>query len=113
MTRGLLSASVVSHVVAVNITHIKGGRSGQTASLHPFTRALQRDLPSHAPSEWRDFSSLVPPACGLAELRVARGSHLWTLIGGIRTDAPVLRLVTWQISPQRPSERMNWGRLAL
>ncbi|GBM38322.1 hypothetical protein AVEN_114024-1, partial [Araneus ventricosus] len=38
--RGLVSASVVSRVVAVNSSHIKGRGSDQTASSHPFTRAL-------------------------------------------------------------------------
>ncbi|GBN88987.1 hypothetical protein AVEN_173425-1 [Araneus ventricosus] len=48
VARGLLSASVVSGVMAVNSSHVKGRGSGQTASVHPFTRTLPRDLPSHA-----------------------------------------------------------------
>ncbi|GBM88960.1 hypothetical protein AVEN_269060-1 [Araneus ventricosus] len=41
---GLVSESGVSRVMAVNSSHIKGRGSGQTASVHPFTRALLRDL---------------------------------------------------------------------
>ncbi|GBN31982.1 hypothetical protein AVEN_131560-1 [Araneus ventricosus] len=40
--RGLVSASVVSRVMAVNSSHVKGRGSGQTASLDQFTRALPR-----------------------------------------------------------------------
>ncbi|GBM53825.1 hypothetical protein AVEN_48339-1 [Araneus ventricosus] len=46
---GLVSESVVSRVMTVNSSHVKGRGSGQTASVHPFTRALPRDLQSHAP----------------------------------------------------------------
>ncbi|GBO29424.1 hypothetical protein AVEN_161034-1 [Araneus ventricosus] len=56
--------------------------------------------------------SLVQTACGLAKPRVARGSYLWTAVGGIRTVAPFLRHVALQISRQRSSERMQWYRLA-
>ncbi|GBM16305.1 hypothetical protein AVEN_194046-1 [Araneus ventricosus] len=45
VARGLVSASVASRVMAVNSLHVKGGGSDQTASVHPFTRALPRDLP--------------------------------------------------------------------
>ncbi|GBO01208.1 hypothetical protein AVEN_125084-1 [Araneus ventricosus] len=45
VARGLVSASDVSRVMAVNSSHIKGRGSGQTASVHPFTRELPRYLP--------------------------------------------------------------------
>ncbi|GBN81882.1 hypothetical protein AVEN_257653-1 [Araneus ventricosus] len=45
--RGLVSTSVFSRVIVVNSSHTKGRGSAQTASVHPFTRALPRDLPSH------------------------------------------------------------------
>ncbi|GBO05713.1 hypothetical protein AVEN_145228-1 [Araneus ventricosus] len=45
MDRGFVSVSVVSRVMAVNISHSEGRDSGQTASVHPFTRALPRYLP--------------------------------------------------------------------
>ncbi|GBM40772.1 hypothetical protein AVEN_157911-1 [Araneus ventricosus] len=51
VTRGLVSASAASRVVAVNSLHIKGRGSGQTASEHPLTRVLHIDMPSHAPSD--------------------------------------------------------------
>ncbi|GBO38271.1 hypothetical protein AVEN_274988-1 [Araneus ventricosus] len=38
--------------------------------------------------------------------------HLWTMVVGIRTEVPFLRRVALQISRQRSSERMKWGRLA-
>ncbi|GBM85846.1 hypothetical protein AVEN_37493-1 [Araneus ventricosus] len=44
VARRLVSASVVSRVMAVNCSHFKGKGSGQTASMHPFTRALPRYL---------------------------------------------------------------------
>ncbi|GBM76624.1 hypothetical protein AVEN_51678-1 [Araneus ventricosus] len=44
VARGLVIASVVSRVMAVNSSHIKGKGIGQTASVHPFTRALLRYL---------------------------------------------------------------------
>ncbi|GBM27969.1 hypothetical protein AVEN_20582-1 [Araneus ventricosus] len=56
VARGLVSASVASHVMAVNSSDVKGGGSSQTASVHPFTRVLKRDLPNHAPLELRDWS---------------------------------------------------------
>ncbi|GBN09016.1 hypothetical protein AVEN_90927-1 [Araneus ventricosus] len=49
--RGLVSASVVSRVIAVNSSHIKGRGSGQTDSVYRFTRALPIYLPSHEPLE--------------------------------------------------------------
>ncbi|GBN61962.1 hypothetical protein AVEN_148397-1 [Araneus ventricosus] len=52
----LASASVVSRFMAVNNSQVKGGRRGQTVSVHPFTRALPRDLPKNAPSKWSDWS---------------------------------------------------------
>ncbi|GBN67973.1 hypothetical protein AVEN_262664-1 [Araneus ventricosus] len=44
---GLVCASVVSRVMAIDISHVKGGESAQMASVHPFTRALPRDLRNH------------------------------------------------------------------
>ncbi|GBL86534.1 hypothetical protein AVEN_194794-1 [Araneus ventricosus] len=44
-------------VMAKNSSHIKGRGNGQTASVHPFTRALPRDLQRHAPYERRNFSN--------------------------------------------------------
>ncbi|GBO26066.1 hypothetical protein AVEN_24910-1 [Araneus ventricosus] len=52
----LVSASAVSRIMAVNSSHVKGDRSGQMASANPLTRALTRDLASHAPLERRDWS---------------------------------------------------------
>ncbi|GBN97925.1 hypothetical protein AVEN_87171-1 [Araneus ventricosus] len=49
MARGLVSTPVASRIMAVNSSHIKGCGSDQTASVHPFTRPLPRDLPSSAP----------------------------------------------------------------
>ncbi|GBM15274.1 hypothetical protein AVEN_155547-1 [Araneus ventricosus] len=46
---GLVSASAVSSVMAVNSSHLKGKGSGQTASVYPFTRALTRYFQSNAP----------------------------------------------------------------
>ncbi|GBN40255.1 hypothetical protein AVEN_13121-1 [Araneus ventricosus] len=43
---GLVIASVVSCVMAVNSAHVKGGGGGQCIQ---FTRELPRYLPSHAP----------------------------------------------------------------
>ncbi|GBO09543.1 hypothetical protein AVEN_93298-1, partial [Araneus ventricosus] len=54
VARGLLNTSVVSRVMTVTISHVKEGGSGQTASVHPFARPLQRDLPSHSPLERRE-----------------------------------------------------------
>ncbi|GBL84699.1 hypothetical protein AVEN_191147-1 [Araneus ventricosus] len=71
--RGLVSASVASRVMAVNRSHVKGGGNGQTASVHPFAPALPRDLPSHAPSERRDWLELKPTTVYKYELRVTRG----------------------------------------
>ncbi|GBM47489.1 hypothetical protein AVEN_153700-1 [Araneus ventricosus] len=70
VSRGLVSACVVSRVVAVNSSHIKGGSRGQTASGHPFTRALPRYLPSYAPYERLDCSNSTDHKC---EPRVTRG----------------------------------------
>ncbi|GBN21150.1 hypothetical protein AVEN_37831-1 [Araneus ventricosus] len=56
VAREFVSASVASLVIVVNNSHIKGGGNGQTASVHPFTQALPRDLRSHAPLERRDWS---------------------------------------------------------
>ncbi|GBN25165.1 hypothetical protein AVEN_191638-1 [Araneus ventricosus] len=53
------SASVVSRVMAVNSSHIKGRGSGQTASVHPFSRALTKYLQSHAPLERCDCSNSI------------------------------------------------------
>ncbi|GBO06701.1 hypothetical protein AVEN_109366-1 [Araneus ventricosus] len=47
VARELVGASVASRVMAVNSSHVKGAGSGQTASVHPLTRTLPRDLPSH------------------------------------------------------------------
>ncbi|GBO07592.1 hypothetical protein AVEN_239893-1, partial [Araneus ventricosus] len=60
-THGLVSASAVSRVMAVNSSHVKGGGRGQAASEHPFTRGLPRDLPSHASLERRDWSEFHRP----------------------------------------------------
>ncbi|GBL85831.1 hypothetical protein AVEN_63164-1 [Araneus ventricosus] len=49
VARGFVSASVVSRVMAVNRSRIKGKGRYQTAPLHPFTRALPRYLKSHEP----------------------------------------------------------------
>ncbi|GBN52138.1 hypothetical protein AVEN_145806-1 [Araneus ventricosus] len=57
----LASASVVSRFMAVNNSQVKGGRRGQTVSVHPFTRALPRDLPKNAPSKWSDWSEFHRP----------------------------------------------------
>ncbi|GBM92666.1 hypothetical protein AVEN_251400-1 [Araneus ventricosus] len=38
VARGLVGASVVSRVVAVNSSDITGGRSGQAASVHSFAK---------------------------------------------------------------------------
>ncbi|GBM03794.1 RNA-directed DNA polymerase from mobile element jockey [Araneus ventricosus] len=46
VARGLVNASVVSRFMAVNSSHIKGRESGQTASLHLFSRALPSDFPT-------------------------------------------------------------------
>ncbi|GBM18192.1 hypothetical protein AVEN_151728-1 [Araneus ventricosus] len=46
--RGFTNASVVSRVMAVNSSHVKEGVNSHTAPVHPFTRALKIDLPSHA-----------------------------------------------------------------
>ncbi|GBN02183.1 hypothetical protein AVEN_173492-1 [Araneus ventricosus] len=57
-----------------------------------------------------DVTYLLMPfltACGLAKLRVARGLHLRTVVGGIRTDVSFLRRVALEISQQRSSERMQ------
>ncbi|GBM26423.1 hypothetical protein AVEN_139374-1 [Araneus ventricosus] len=43
VARELESVSDVFRVVEVNNSHIKARRSCQTASVHPFTRALLRD----------------------------------------------------------------------
>ncbi|GBO04355.1 hypothetical protein AVEN_167853-1 [Araneus ventricosus] len=51
VARGLVSASVASRVMEVNSSRSKGRGSGQAASVRPFTRALPRDLTSHAPWE--------------------------------------------------------------
>ncbi|GBM82177.1 hypothetical protein AVEN_178934-1 [Araneus ventricosus] len=55
VARGLVSASVASRVMAVNRSHVKGGTSGQTVSVHPFTRALPRDF------QRRDWSEFLRP----------------------------------------------------
>ncbi|GBL90264.1 hypothetical protein AVEN_130369-1 [Araneus ventricosus] len=44
VARGLGSASVVSRIIAVNSSRMIGRVSGQTASVHLFTRALPRDF---------------------------------------------------------------------
>ncbi|GBO07791.1 hypothetical protein AVEN_48815-1, partial [Araneus ventricosus] len=56
VARGFISGSAFSRVMVVNSSHVKGGGSGQTASLHRFTRALTRDFPNHAPWGRRDWS---------------------------------------------------------
>ncbi|GBO15059.1 hypothetical protein AVEN_212782-1 [Araneus ventricosus] len=43
VARGFVSASVVSRVMAVNSSHIKGKGNGQMSSVHPFTQALPRN----------------------------------------------------------------------
>ncbi|GBL96656.1 hypothetical protein AVEN_207816-1 [Araneus ventricosus] len=40
-------------------------------------------------------SDVVPTARGLAKPQDARGSYLWTVVGGIRTVIPFLRRVAW------------------
>ncbi|GBN52345.1 hypothetical protein AVEN_70572-1 [Araneus ventricosus] len=47
--------------MVVNSSHVKEGGSGQTASVHPFTRALTRDFPNHAPRGRRDWSVFQRP----------------------------------------------------
>ncbi|GBN20520.1 hypothetical protein AVEN_169961-1 [Araneus ventricosus] len=47
--------------MAVNRAHVKAGGSGQTASVHPFSRALPRYLLSHAAWEQRDCSEFHRP----------------------------------------------------
>ncbi|GBM43167.1 hypothetical protein AVEN_128492-1 [Araneus ventricosus] len=64
------------------------------------------------PLPYMSFLSLVLTARGLAKLRVARGLHLWTVVGGIRTVVPFLRHVALQIHLQRSSERVKRRRLA-
>ncbi|GBM03830.1 hypothetical protein AVEN_231303-1 [Araneus ventricosus] len=48
VARGLVSAYVVSRVMVVTSSHIKGRGGGQTASVHPFTRTLPRYLQTRA-----------------------------------------------------------------
>ncbi|GBM20336.1 hypothetical protein AVEN_195887-1 [Araneus ventricosus] len=47
--------------MAVNSSHVEGGGSSQTASVHPFTGTLPRDLANHTPSERRDWSEFHRP----------------------------------------------------
>ncbi|GBL91497.1 hypothetical protein AVEN_136966-1 [Araneus ventricosus] len=47
--------------MAVNSSHIKGGESSQTVSVHPFIQALPRDLSIQAPWERRDWSEFHRP----------------------------------------------------
>ncbi|GBN87358.1 hypothetical protein AVEN_212857-1 [Araneus ventricosus] len=54
VARGLVSASVVSRVMTVNSSHVKGEGSGQTATKHSFTQPLTKYLQSHVQSERRD-----------------------------------------------------------
>ncbi|GBM78206.1 hypothetical protein AVEN_72409-1 [Araneus ventricosus] len=65
-------ASVVSRVVAVSSSRIKGKRRGQTAPLHPFTRALLRYLPNQAPKERLDCSNSTDHS---PEVRTSRDSR--------------------------------------
>ncbi|GBL89396.1 hypothetical protein AVEN_225908-1 [Araneus ventricosus] len=59
VARGLASASVVSRVMVVKSSHIKGRVSGQSASVHPFTRALPIYLQRQAPYKQPDCSNFT------------------------------------------------------
>ncbi|GBM38163.1 hypothetical protein AVEN_48495-1 [Araneus ventricosus] len=81
VARGLVSVSVVSRVMAVNSSHVKGGRSGQTASVLLFTRALPRDLPSHTQWERRDCLEFHRPqytSTNLKRLEVCQATRRGT-----------------------------------
>ncbi|GBM02868.1 hypothetical protein AVEN_89397-1, partial [Araneus ventricosus] len=66
----IVSASVASRVMEVNSSHVKGGGSGQTASMHPFTRALSRDLTSHGGWERLEWSEFHRPQSTSTNLEV-------------------------------------------
>ncbi|GBM49960.1 hypothetical protein AVEN_160487-1, partial [Araneus ventricosus] len=53
------------------------------------------------PALFDELLSLVPKASSLAKPRVAGGSYLWTVIGGIRTVAPYLWRVDFFYCPRR------------
>ncbi|GBL73519.1 hypothetical protein AVEN_159506-1 [Araneus ventricosus] len=63
--------------MAVSSSHVKGGGSGQTASVHPFIRALPRDLPSHSPFERRDWSEFHRAQSTSSNLEVLPSHTPW------------------------------------
>ncbi|GBM14940.1 hypothetical protein AVEN_116593-1 [Araneus ventricosus] len=67
VTHGLVSASAVSCVMAVNSSHVKAGWSVQTVSVHPFIRALPRDC--------SEFQRLQSTSTNLQRLEIYQASR--------------------------------------
>ncbi|GBN38363.1 hypothetical protein AVEN_220973-1 [Araneus ventricosus] len=64
--------------MAINSSHVKGGGSGETASVYPFTRALPKDLPSQEPL----VVGIAPTIVHKYETRATRGLAMPIAVGG-------------------------------
>nr|GBL84085.1 hypothetical protein AVEN_273061-1 [Araneus ventricosus] len=100
VARGLVSVSIASRVMAINNSHVRGSGSGQTASVHPFTRALPRDLPSHAPLERHDWSEFHRPQSTSRNLEVLSSLGIAIRKTGSGTPADLASLDVYRIRHQ-------------
>ncbi|GBO37136.1 hypothetical protein AVEN_174154-1 [Araneus ventricosus] len=106
VARSHISASVVSRVVAVNSSHAKGRGSAQTASVHPFTRSLTRDLPRNAPLEFQLPQSISP------NLRATKPHAVGTRLNGVAHISPgiVLADLAAKVYLYRPMKTFLFSR---